>query len=83
MPEVTCSDIQGTYLAWLSFEAFDADDEELDRIAKKHHLFFSSGVSFGKEGKKYERLNLACPRAVLKRGLADLYEMVKELRVHE
>ena len=60
---------QGTYLAWLRLA--DRPDsawrkkqlEEVGKIALDH------GSIFGQAGEEFERINFACPRRVLLRGL--------------
>jgi Bifunctional PLP-dependent enzyme with beta-cystathionase and maltose regulon repressor activities len=58
---------QGTYLAWLDCKGLGTEDGELDKlITYKAGLWLDSGRIFGEGGKGFQRINIACPRAVLK-----------------
>ena len=53
---------QGTYLAWLDCSRLGLNSRELKRFfVDDAGLGLSPGVSFGKEGKGYMRLNFAVP----------------------
>jgi cystathionine beta-lyase len=57
---------QGTYLLWLDCRGVRFSHEELCRqLVEKGKLWLYDGSKFGQEGKGFQRLNLACPRAVL------------------
>lgn len=61
-PQVKISELQGTYLLWMDFNALGIDHLELERIMRMEaQLFFDEGYIFGEEGKGFERWNLACP----------------------
>ena len=69
---------QGTYLAWLDCRALKMGDRELrDFFVKEAGLGLSAGLSFGKEGSGYMRLNFAVAREVLQRALAQLSGALK------
>lgn len=65
--------VEGTYLAWLDFRrtSVPADDLE-DFLLEKAKLRLESGAIFGKEGRGFARMNLACPRPLLAEALARL-----------
>lgn len=64
---------EGTYLLWLDFNALNMSDDKLnDIIINKAKLWLDSGNIFGKEGIGFERINIACPRAILKEALERL-----------
>ncbi len=61
---------EGTYLLWLDFSGFDLTDKEINkRILNKAKVWLDSGSMFGKEGEKFQRINCATPRAILKEAL--------------
>ena len=63
-------DTQGTYLIWLDFRQTGLTVEELDhKIIYEAGLWLDSGKIFGKTGEGFERINVACPRAVLQEAL--------------
>ena len=45
-----------------------------DIIVNKAKLWLDPGIIFGKETKLFERINIACPRSILKQALEQLKE---------
>ncbi len=61
---------EGTYLVWLDFRKTDLNADELeDRIVHKAKLWLDSGKIFGRCGEGFQRINVACPRSILKEAL--------------
>ena len=62
---------EGTYLVWLDFSAFTGltDRQISERILRVAKVWLDEGVMFGKEGEKFQRINVAPPRAVLEDAL--------------
>lgn len=70
IPDVSMIDIEGTYLVWLDFRKTGLSTEELDRrIIHNAKLWLDSGKIFGKCGEGFQRINVACPRSILKEAL--------------
>lgn len=70
LPGVRMIDTQGTYLIWLDFRQTGFTVEQLDhKIIYEAGLWLDSGKIFGKTGEGFERINVACPRAVLQEAL--------------
>ena len=70
LPGVHMIDTQGTYLIWLDFRQTGLTVEQLDhKIIYEAGLWLDSGKIFGKTGEGFERINVACPRAVLQEAL--------------
>lgn len=66
---------EGTYLVWLDFNSFDMSDKEICKIiADKAKVWLDEGNIFGEEGKKFMRINVACPRSILKEALERICE---------
>ena len=64
---------EGTYLVWMDFRDANIDAKKLKKfIIEEAGLGLSDGFLFGEEGLGFQRLNLACPRSVLKKGLEGL-----------
>ena len=60
LPQIRMSDLEGTYLAWLDFRAFQLDQETLsEKLIRETGLGLSSGLQFGEEGNGFFRMNLA------------------------
>jgi cystathionine beta-lyase len=65
--------LEGTYLAWLDFRALGLSDEELkQRILHRARVWLDDGPMFGSGGRGFQRLNLACPRTILREALRRL-----------
>ncbi|MBO8166371.1 MAG: cystathionine beta-lyase [Thermotogae bacterium] len=72
---------EGTYLMWLDFRELGLSDKELQRLMiHKAGIALTHGPVFGKGGEGFQRLNFACPRTLLKRGLKMIERAVKELK---
>ena len=64
---------EATYLVWLDCRGLGLDAEELDRrIIHRAKLWLDSGKIFGECGRGFQRINVACPRSVLKEALQKL-----------
>jgi cystathionine beta-lyase len=75
---VKVTEPEGTYLAWLDFRELIPNSKELTRIlfdVAKVALF--EGFLFGKAGRGFQRINLACPRSTLEEGLNRIAKAVK------
>ncbi|NMC06430.1 MAG: pyridoxal phosphate-dependent aminotransferase [Candidatus Lokiarchaeota archaeon] len=70
LPWVTLVEPEGTYLAWLDFRARYPDHEALaQKMQQEAGLALDEGHIFGSNGDGFERINIACPRALLQRAL--------------
>lgn len=80
LPQIKLVEPQGTYLVWLDFQALNLEEEQLeDLIINKANLWLDSGTMFGREGKGFQRINIACPRATLKKALLQLEQAISML----
>lgn len=71
---------EGTYLLWLDFRRLQISDKELNDLLIEHaRLWLDSGTMFGKEGKGFQRINIACPRAYLRQALNQLKNALEEI----
>jgi len=70
LPGVTMTAHEGTYLVWLNFSGTGLSVEELDDlIIYKAKLWLDSGKIFGDSGRGFQRINVTCPRSVLKEAM--------------
>ena len=70
LPQIKVMKAEGTYLGWLDFSVLGMEpDEEKEFLLKKAKVAFNEGSMFGMGGKGFERINIACPRSILKEGL--------------
>jgi len=75
---------EGTYLVWMDFRNTNIDSKKLKKfIIDEAGLGLSDGLLFGEEGSGFQRLNVACPRSVLKKGLEGLAEAFFNLKKDE
>ncbi len=66
LPKVRTSLCQGTYLMWLDFRAYGLSADELEqRMLNVAKVALDEGKMFGIQGQGFERVNVACPRAIL------------------
>ena len=80
IPDVSMIDIEGTYLVWLDFHKTGLSAGELDRrIIHNAKLWLDSGKIFGKCGEGFQRINVACPRSILKEALDRIKNILKGL----
>lgn len=68
MPRIKVVDTEGTYLVWMDLQELNLVDQK-DFIVNKAGLWLDTGSMFGEEGLGFERINVACPRAVLEEAL--------------
>lgn len=70
LPQIKMTELEGTYLVWLDFRAYGLNDDELNRkIIYDAGLWLDRGSMFGKSGKGFQRINIACPRSILTEAL--------------
>ena len=71
--DVETAPIEGTYLAWLDFRRTGIAAGDLETfLLEKARLRLEDGAIFGAEGRGFARMNLACPRPLLKEALGRL-----------
>ncbi|HHV10921.1 MAG TPA: pyridoxal phosphate-dependent aminotransferase [Clostridiales bacterium] len=77
LPMVKLIEPQGTYLIWLDFSALGLSHKDMkELITTKAKLWLDAGQMFGKNGFGFERINIACPREILKLALDQLARAV-------
>lgn len=73
LPQVRLTPSQATYLLWLDCGAVTDRSKALaEFIRSETGLFLSHGEQYGGNGNRFLRLNIACPKQVLKDGLSRL-----------
>jgi len=82
-PMIKIAPPQGTYLAWLDCRALGLGDRELrEFFIQKCGLGLSAGLSFGREGAGFMRLNFAVSAEVLETALKKISDALHR-REHE
>lgn len=79
LPQIKLIEPEGTYLIWLDFRGLGLEEEEIeDLIVNKAGLWLDSGSMFGSSGEGFQRINIACPRSILKEALHRLGKAVPQ-----
>ena len=80
LPMLTAPTLEGTYLLWLDMRKLGLSEEEKSELLyQKAYVFGDKGTVFGPGGEGFERINLACPRWVLKEAFERLEKAIKSL----
>ncbi|MCI8306774.1 MAG: pyridoxal phosphate-dependent aminotransferase [Lachnospiraceae bacterium] len=73
IPGVTVTEHEATYLVWVNFRELGLSDEAIDdMIINRAGLWLDPGLMFGSGGGGFQRINAACPAAVLETALDKL-----------
>ncbi len=79
IPQIKVVEPEGTYLVWMNFRALGMNKKELhDFLINKARVGLDDGYFFGKNGEGFERINIACPRSVLKEALMRIEKAINE-----
>jgi cystathionine beta-lyase len=80
IPQINVQQPEATYLLWLDFSSLELDDVELNKfIINKAGLGLNQGSVFGKGGKGFMRMNLACTRKTLEKALVQLSKAISQV----
>ena len=77
LPQIRLVEPEGTYLVWLDFSGVSDNHKELEKIlTDRAKLWLDPGIIFGRETNLFERINIACPQAILEEAMQRLEEAV-------
>jgi cystathionine beta-lyase len=80
MPQVKLIEPDGTFLVWLDFRELGLDARQLERFfTNDARIAVNPGHWFGREGAGFARINIACPRSVLRQAFGQLDKAIKNL----
>lgn len=80
LPQIKLIEPEGTYLIWLDCRALGLSEERLEHlIVHEAKLWLDAGAIFGEPGEGFERINIACPRAVLAEAMSRFDRAVKSI----
>jgi cystathionine beta-lyase len=80
IPKISVIKPQATYLLWLDCRALGMDDQTLSRFMReKARVGLNDGSMFGAGGSGFQRMNIACPRSILKEALQRIEKAVNTL----
>ena len=80
IPAVKLVPAEATYMAWLDFRELNMEGDDLKSfIINKARVGFNDGRTFRDGGEGFQRMNLACPKPVLKEALNRLEKAVNAI----
>lgn len=83
IPEIKPNRPEGTYLVWLDCKGLGLKGEALNTFfVEQAKVGLASGHWFGTGGEHHARLNIGCPRSILKEGLERIKRAVQERTIH-
>lgn len=84
IPDIKVVYSEATYLLWLDCSQITDNAKRLSAFIRKNTgLYMSPGLSYGKNGKEFIRLNIACPRSIVEDGMRRLAEGVSGFKKNE
>lgn len=73
LPMIKMIQPEATYLVWLDFRELGLTGKELKHLLiQKAGIGFSEGTLFGFGGEGFQRMNVACPRSLIIKGMDQL-----------
>ena len=79
LPQVKLIEPEGTYLLWLDCRGTGLSPEEQEEaIVQRGRIWLDEGRIFGAGGEGFQRINMACPWAILEEGLKRLAFALKK-----
>lgn len=80
VPQIKVIKPEATYLAWLDCNELPLQGDKLKEFFTfKAGVGMNDGITFGKEGFGFQRINFGCPREVLVEGLERIKKAVEQL----
>jgi cysteine-S-conjugate beta-lyase len=80
IPKISVIEPQGTYLIWLDCRALGLNDMALRSFMRERaRVGLDDGFLFGAGGSGFQRMNIACPRAILEEALHRIETAVNSL----
>jgi len=77
IPKIKVIKPQATYLLWLDCRALGMDDKALGSFMREKAMVgLNDGSMFGAGGLGFQRMNIACPRSILKEALQRIEKAV-------
>lgn len=70
LPQFSVLPLEGTYLVWINCSVLGISSSAIaEMLLKKEKLWINAGTIYGEAGEGFIRINIACPQALLKKGL--------------
>ena len=68
-PSLEVVKLEGTYLVWVDCSSLGKSSTEIVNNLYRHGVWMNDGVMYGENQGAFIRINIACPRKILKEGL--------------
>jgi cysteine-S-conjugate beta-lyase len=79
-PKIKIMRPEATFLVWLDFREYGMNDKKLSNfLVEKARVGLNNGARFGTGGEGFQRINIGCPRSVLKEALERMYAAFNQL----
>ncbi|MDR2042319.1 MAG: PatB family C-S lyase [Tannerella sp.] len=79
LPQIRLYPPQASFLAWLDCRELGLSQQDLVRMFEDDAgLALNNGLTFGKEGAGYMRMNVGCPRSSVEKALSALKQAVEK-----
>ncbi|MBC1474403.1 aminotransferase class I/II-fold pyridoxal phosphate-dependent enzyme [Listeria grandensis] len=78
-PSIIVTNLEATYLMWLNCRALNVEEEALYEALLENKVDVQIGSDFGEEGIGFIRINIACPKKILKIGLSRIIAGIRAL----
>lgn len=70
MPGIKIGELEATYLVWLDFSSFGLSHKQIrEKLINEAKLALNDGITFGKNGNNFFRINIALPKIELEKAL--------------
>lgn len=73
LPDIKVMRPEASYLIWLDCSAYGEDNQALHDKLREAKVELNSGIKYGSEGHLKMRINVACPKTLLREGLNRVY----------
>lgn len=78
IPQIRVIHSEGTTLAWLDCRALGLNKNRLKHfMVDEAGVYLDEGYLFGEEGEGFERINIACPRSILRDALGRISKAIQ------
>ncbi|QOD12758.1 pyridoxal phosphate-dependent aminotransferase [Psychrobacter sp. 28M-43] len=78
LPDIKIMHPEASYLIWLDCSAYSQDDQALYDALRAAKVELNAGIKYGEEGHLKMRLNVACPKEILREGLTRIHAALSD-----
>lgn len=80
LPQFPVISLEGTYLVWIDCKCLGLKSAEIsEKLLKEERLKLSPGTLYGDDGEGFIRLNIACPKSTLVKGVEKINNLFQRL----